>query len=115
MRKSLLVLLLWVPFAAALVPSPGQRLDLPTQQAIQRFLLHNRILDTPRDLDTAPYIVAAEAGRVLGSQGERVHARATWTRPSRAMGSFAEARSTPTPRPMNCWVSTPMTSVLLAL
>ena len=75
MRKSLLVLLAWAPFATALVPPPGQRLDQPTQQAIQRFLLHNRILDTPQDLDNAPYIVAADAGRVLGANAERVHAR----------------------------------------
>ncbi|NVZ20752.1 peptidoglycan-binding protein [Pseudomonas costantinii] len=75
MRKSLLVLLLWAPFAMALLPQPGQRLDQPTQQAIQHFLLHNRILDTPQDLDNAPYIVAAGAGRVLGANGERVHAR----------------------------------------
>jgi nucleoid-associated protein YgaU len=75
MRKSLLVLLLWAPFAMALLPTPGPRLDQATQQAIQRFLLHNRILDNPMDLDNAPYIVAAEAGRVLGANGERVHAR----------------------------------------
>jgi nucleoid-associated protein YgaU len=75
MRKSLLVLLLWAPFATALLPSSGQRLDQATQQAIQRFLLNNRILDTPQDLDTAPYIVAADTGRVLGANGERVHAR----------------------------------------
>lgn len=75
MRKSLLVLLLWSPFAMALIPPPGQRLDPTTQQAIQRFLLHNRILDSPQDLDNAPYIVAADAGRVLGANGERVHAR----------------------------------------
>ena len=75
MRKSLLVLLLWAPFAMALLPPSGQRLDPATQQAIQRFLLHNRILDSPQDLDNAPYIVAADAGRVLGATGERVHAR----------------------------------------
>lgn len=75
MRKSLLVLLLWAPFAMALLPPPAQRLDQLTQQAIQRFLLHNRILDSPRDLDNAPYIVAADAGRVLGANGERVYAR----------------------------------------
>jgi len=75
MRKSLLVLLLWAPFAMALLPQPVQRLDQSTQQAIQRFLLHNRILDSPQDLDSAPYIVAADAGRVLGGNGERVHAR----------------------------------------
>ncbi len=75
MRKSLLVLLLWAPFAMALIPQPGQRLDPTMQQAIRHFLLHNRILDSPQELDTAPYIVAAEAGRVLGANGERVHAR----------------------------------------
>ncbi len=75
MRKSLLVLLLWAPFSMALLPQPIQRLDPTTQHAIQRFLLHNRILDTPQDLDNAPYIVAADAGRVLGANGERVHAR----------------------------------------
>ena len=75
MRKSLLVLLLWAPFAMAVLAPSGQRLDSPTQQAIQRFLLHNRILDTPQDLDTAPYIVAAGAGRVLGANGEPVYAR----------------------------------------
>ena len=67
MRKSLLVLLLWAPFALALLPAPGPSLDQPTQQAIQQFLLHNRILDSPLDLDNAPYVVAAEAGR--GEQG----------------------------------------------
>ncbi|QUW66833.1 peptidoglycan-binding protein [Pseudomonas synxantha] len=75
MRKSLLVLLLWAPVAMALIPKPTERLDHATQQAIQHFLLHNRIVDTPQDLDNAPYIVAAQGGRVLGANGERVHAR----------------------------------------
>lgn len=75
MRKSLLVLLLWAPLAMALLPAPVQRLDPPAYQAIQRFLLHNRILDSPTDLDTAPYIVAAGNGRVLGAHDEHVHAR----------------------------------------
>ncbi|MBT2371465.1 peptidoglycan-binding protein [Pseudomonas fluorescens] len=83
MRKSLLVLLLWAMTADAHVPalsddtSPQQpqALDNQTRKAIQRFLLHNRILDTPGILDTAPYIIAAEAGRVLGANGERIHAR----------------------------------------
>lgn len=75
MRKSLLVLLMWAPIATALVPQTGQRLEQATQQAIRHFLLHNRILDTPQDLDNAPYIVAAAAGRVLGASGEHVHAR----------------------------------------
>ncbi|MFO2465400.1 peptidoglycan-binding protein [Pseudomonas sp. 15FMM2] len=83
MRKSLLVLLLWAHAVTATVPAPPKGiypqsprpLDSQTQQAIQRFLLHNRILDTPQLLDTAPYIVAAQAGRVLGASGERIYAR----------------------------------------
>ena len=75
MRKSLLVLLLWAPVAMALIPKPTERLDHATQRAIQHFLLHNRIVDTPQELDNAPYIVAAQGGRVLGANGERVHAR----------------------------------------
>ncbi|MFC6335982.1 peptidoglycan-binding protein [Pseudomonas sp. CCM 7891] len=83
MRKSLLVLLLWAMVAEAHVPAPAtdiypphlQVLDSHTRKAIQRFLLHNRIVDTPHILDNAPYIVAAAAGRVLGGNGERIHAR----------------------------------------
>ncbi|ROM48027.1 peptidoglycan-binding protein [Pseudomonas poae] len=93
MRKSLLVLLLWAPFAMALIPQPEQRLDQPTQQAIQRFLLHNRILDTPQDLDRAPYIVAAEAGRVLGANGERVHARGSLDPSQASYGIFRRGKT----------------------
>ncbi|MDN5596654.1 MAG: peptidoglycan-binding protein, partial [Pseudomonas sp.] len=75
MRKSLLVLLLWAPFATALIVQPTERLDQAAQLAIQHFLLHNRIFDSPHDLDNAPYIIAAQGGRVLGANDERVHAR----------------------------------------
>ena len=92
MRKSLLILLLWAPFALALVPPPVQRLDLATQQAIQRFLLHNRILDTPQDLDNAPYIVAADGGRVLGANGERVHARGSLDPSQPSYGIFRRGK-----------------------
>ncbi|MBJ2233280.1 peptidoglycan-binding protein [Pseudomonas fluorescens] len=75
MRKSLLVLLLWAPFATALIVQPTERLDQAAQLAIQHFLLHNRIFDSPHDLDNAPYIIATQGGRVLGANDERVHAR----------------------------------------
>jgi nucleoid-associated protein YgaU len=83
MRKSLLVSLLWAQAVIGQVPGPPGAnypqsrlpLDPQAQHAIQRFLLHNRILDTSQDLDNAPYIVAADAGRVLGANGERIHAR----------------------------------------
>ena len=92
MRKSLLVLLLWAPLALALVPPPVQRLELETQQAIQRFLLHHRILDSPQDLDNAPYIVAADGGRVLGANGERVHARGSLDPSQPNYGIFRRGR-----------------------
>ncbi|PRA26952.1 peptidoglycan-binding protein [Pseudomonas poae] len=98
MRKSLLVLLLWAPFAMALVPPPAQRLDLPTQQAIQRFLLHNRILDTPQDLDRAPYIIAADGGRVLGANGDRVHARGDLDPSQPHYGIFRRGRAYTDPK-----------------
>ena len=93
MRKSLLVLLLWAPFAMALIAPPAQRLDLPTQQAIQRFLLHNRILDTAQELDNAPYIVAADAGRVLGANDEHVHARGDLNPSQKNYGIFRRGKA----------------------
>lgn len=93
MRKSLLVLLLWAPLSMAESSAPGQALDQPTQQAIQRFLLHNRILDTPQDLDTAPYIIAAHTGRVLGANGERVHARGALDPAQQTYGIFRRGRA----------------------
>jgi nucleoid-associated protein YgaU len=98
MRKSLLVLLLWAPFAVALLPQPAQRLDQPTQQAIQRILLHNRILDAAQDLDHAPYIVAAGAGRVLGANGERVHARGNLDPSQPDYGIFRRGRAYTDPK-----------------
>ncbi|AZF24234.1 peptidoglycan-binding protein [Pseudomonas sp. R2-60-08W] len=92
MRKSLLVLLLWAPFAMALIPQPGQRLDSSTQKAIQGFLLHNRILDSPQELDNAPYIVAADAGRVLGATGERIYARGSLDPAQPSYGIFRRGR-----------------------
>ena len=99
MRKSLLVLLLWAPFATALLPPPGQRLDQPTQQAIQRFLLHNRILDSPQDLDNAPYIVARE-GRARAGRQWRACARQGRPGPGPAKLWDLSPRqgSTPTPK-----------------
>lgn len=97
MRKSLRVLLLCAGAATAHVPGAPQPvypqaprpLDGQTQKAIQHFLLHNRMFDTPQLLDTAPYIVAAEAGRVLGAGGERIYARG-FLNPARA--SYAIVR-----------------------
>lgn len=93
MRKSLLVLLLWAPLTLAMIPQPGQRLEHATQQAIQHFLLHNRILDSAQDLDNAPYIVAADAGRVLGANGERVYARGVLDPTQPSYGIFRRGKA----------------------
>lgn len=93
MRKSLLVLLLWAPLTLAMIPQPGQRLEHATQQAIQHFLLHNRILDSAQDLDNAPYIVAADAGRVLGGNGERVYARGVLDPTQPSYGIFRRGKA----------------------
>ena len=97
MRKSLLVLLLWAQAVIAQVPEsypqPGQPLPLHTQQAIQRFLLHNRILDTPQELEHAPYIVAADAGRVLGADGERIYARGALDPAVESYGIFRRGKA----------------------
>lgn len=97
MRKSLLVLLLWAQAVIAQVPEsypqPGQPLPLHTQQAIQRFLLHNRILDTPQELERAPYIVAADAGRVLGADGERIYARGALDPTAESYGIFRRGKA----------------------
>ena len=97
MRKSLLVLLLWAQAVIAQVPEsypqPGQPLPLHTQEAIQRFLLHNRILDTPQELEHAPYIVAADAGRVLGADGERIYARGALDPAVESYGIFRRGKA----------------------
>ncbi|MDF3198207.1 peptidoglycan-binding protein [Pseudomonas sp. 1912-s] len=96
MRKSLLVLLLWAQAVVAQVPASfpqaGQPLALHTQQAIQRFLLHNHMLDSPQELDHAPYIVAADAGRVMGANGERVYARGTLDPAVQSYGIFRRGK-----------------------
>jgi hypothetical protein len=63
------------PFAMALLPAPGQRLDQSTQQAIQRFLLHNRILDTARWTWITRLTSLRQSQVEYWAPMERVHAR----------------------------------------
>lgn len=100
MRKSLLVLLVWAQAVTANIQAPSignypqhpQPLGSETLKAIQRFLLHDRILDTSQELDSAPYIVGAQAGRVLGANGERIYARGALDPAQPSYGIFRQGK-----------------------
>lgn len=62
--------------------SPGVRRTpmaeiIPTipLEAINSFLLRNRIIDSERELKAAPYVLAGEDGRVLGGTPDRIYVR----------------------------------------
>ncbi|WP_092334192.1 MULTISPECIES: LysM peptidoglycan-binding domain-containing protein [unclassified Pseudomonas] len=61
-------------------------------QAINSFLLSNRIVDTPEDFDKAPYVVAGNAERVLSGMGDRVFARGTFDSNQSAYGIFRQGK-----------------------
>ena len=44
-------------------------------EAINSFLLSNRIIDSERELKAAPYVLAGEDGRVLGGTPDRIYVR----------------------------------------
>jgi len=44
-------------------------------ESINSFLLNNRIVDKAEDFNTAPYIVAGNAERVLSGMGDRIYVR----------------------------------------
>lgn len=43
--------------------------------AINSFLLNNRIIESQGELNTAPYVIAGEDGRVIGGNPDRVYVR----------------------------------------
>ena len=61
-------------------------------QAINSFLLSNRIVDTPEDFNKAPYVVAGNAERVLSGMGDRVFARGTFDSNQSAYGIFRQGK-----------------------
>ncbi|MDO7896629.1 LysM peptidoglycan-binding domain-containing protein [Pseudomonas citrulli] len=61
-------------------------------QAINSFLLSNRIVDRVEDFDKAPYIVAGNAERVLSGAGDRVFARGTFDPNETAYGIFRQGK-----------------------
>ncbi|HEY0289242.1 MAG TPA: LysM peptidoglycan-binding domain-containing protein [Pseudomonas sp.] len=61
--------------------------------AINAFLLKNRIMDKPEQFDTAPYIVAGNAERVLSGIGDRIYARGTFDPQHTSYGIFRQGKT----------------------
>ncbi|WP_462380367.1 LysM peptidoglycan-binding domain-containing protein [Pseudomonas sp. Marseille-QA0892] len=62
-------------------------------EAINSFLLSNRIVDTAEAFDRAPYIVAGTAERVIAGKGDRVYARGDFTDGQSVYGVFRQGKA----------------------
>ncbi|MFZ3203030.1 MAG: LysM peptidoglycan-binding domain-containing protein [Pseudomonas sp.] len=62
-------------------------------EAINSFLLSNRIVDTPEAFESAPYIVAGEAERVVSGAGDRVYARGVFDESAPVYGIFRQGKT----------------------
>jgi nucleoid-associated protein YgaU len=61
-------------------------------QAINSFLLSNRIVDTAEDFNRAPYVVAGDAERVLSGTGDTIFARGNFDTSQSAYGIFRQGK-----------------------
>ncbi|WP_313520376.1 LysM peptidoglycan-binding domain-containing protein [Pseudomonas sp.] len=66
--------------------------------AINSFLLSNRIVDAPEEFLRAPYIVAGNAERVVSGAGDRVYARGKFEDDQPAYGIFRQGRTYKDPK-----------------
>nr|WP_298111970.1 LysM peptidoglycan-binding domain-containing protein [uncultured Pseudomonas sp.] len=62
-------------------------------EAINSFLLSNRIVDTPEQFEAAPYIVAGNAERVVSGSGDRVYARGSFDESAPVYGIFRQGKT----------------------
>ncbi|MGH8434858.1 MAG: LysM peptidoglycan-binding domain-containing protein [Pseudomonas sp.] len=62
-------------------------------EAINSFLISNRIVDTPEQFEAAPYIVAGTAERVVSGAGDRVYARGSFDEAHPVYGIFRQGRT----------------------
>ncbi|WP_137886125.1 LysM peptidoglycan-binding domain-containing protein [Pseudomonas sp. 2FE] len=62
-------------------------------EAINSFLITNRIVDTPEQFLGAPYIVAGNAERVVSGAGDRVYARGRFDEAHPAYGIFRQGKT----------------------
>ncbi|BBT13971.1 LysM peptidoglycan-binding domain-containing protein [Pseudomonas otitidis] len=62
-------------------------------EAINSFLLSNRIVDTPEQFEGIPYIVAGNAERVVSGAGDRVYARGKIDPAGASYGIFRQGKT----------------------
>lgn len=62
-------------------------------EAINSFLLSNRIVDTPEDFTGQPYVVAGNAERVVSGAGDRIYARGMFSEEDPAYGIFRQGKT----------------------
>lgn len=62
-------------------------------EAINSFLLSNRIVDSAAVFEGAPYIVAGQAERVVSGAGDRIYARGSFTNPDAVHGIFRQGKT----------------------
>ncbi|HXQ99140.1 MAG TPA: LysM domain-containing protein [Pseudomonas sp.] len=61
--------------------------------AINAFLLNNRIMDTAKQFDDAPYILAGNGERVLSGAGDRIYARGSFDPSHTSYGIFRQGKT----------------------
>ncbi|WP_447595431.1 LysM peptidoglycan-binding domain-containing protein [Aquipseudomonas campi] len=61
-------------------------------EAINSFLLTNRIIDTPEDFASRPYIVAGDSERVVSGAGDRLYARGQFNEQDPVYGIFRQGK-----------------------
>jgi nucleoid-associated protein YgaU len=62
-------------------------------EAINSFLLSNRIVDNPEQFQSAPYVVAGNAERVVSGAGDRVYARGQFDEHAPVYGIFRQGKT----------------------
>lgn len=61
-------------------------------EAINSFLLSNRIVDDVSAFESAPYVVAGQAERVVSGMGDRIYARGTFPQDQAVYGIFRQGK-----------------------
>ena len=62
-------------------------------EAINSFLLKNRIMDTPEVFQEAPYVVAGSAERVISGAGDRIYVRGSFDPAAPVYGIFRQGKT----------------------